>query len=104
MGHYFKNKNNRICNIIHLVCNIVKSSCNVTPYISAQSIMNASVTGPSMKYPPTYYLNSHLLSSHINRTIRLIGKVVQVSADGTRAQIEACDGGIVNVIRSMVSN
>lgn len=64
--------------------------------------MNSSSTGPSMKYPPTYYLNSRMLPSHINRTVRLIGKVVQVSADGSRVQIEACDGGIVNIVRSMV--
>lgn len=43
-----------------------------------------------------------MLPSHINRTVRLIGKVVQVSADGSRVQIEACDGGIVNIVRSMV--
>ena len=67
--------------------------------------MNASAaSSPSMKYPPTYYLNSRMLSSHINRTVRLIGKVIQVSADGSRVQVEACDGGIVNIIRSMVRN
>ncbi len=64
--------------------------------------MNAAAA-TNMKYPPTYYLNSRMLSSHINRTVRLIGKVVQVSADGSRVQIEACDGGIVNVLRTMVN-
>lgn len=44
-----------------------------------------------------------MLASHQNRTVRLIGKVVQVSADGTRVQIESADGGIVNVTRSLVS-
>ena len=62
----------------------------------------AAITNSNMKYPPTNYLNSRLLSSHIQRTVRLIGKVVQVSEDGTRAQIEACDGGIVSIIRTLV--
>lgn len=65
--------------------------------------MNAAAPNSAMKYPPTYYLNSRMLSSHINRTVRLVGGIVQVSADGTRAQIESCDGGIVHVTRSMVS-
>lgn len=64
--------------------------------------MNSSSSAPS-KYPPTYYVNSRILASHVSRTVRLIGKVVQITPDGTRAQIEACDGGIVTVIRSMVS-
>ena len=65
---------------------------------------NASSSGysASMKYPPTFYLNSRMLASHINRTVRLIGIVVQMSPDGTRAQVEACDGGIVSIIRSLV--
>jgi hypothetical protein len=71
--------------------------------IEARTKMNAaSVNSAPMKYPPTYYLNSRMLPSHINRTVRLFGRVVQVSADATRVQIEACDGGIVTVIRTMV--
>lgn len=65
--------------------------------------MNSAASGPSsLKFPPTYYVNSRLLSSHINRTVRLIGRIVNVSGDGSRMQIESCDGGIVNVIRSIV--
>lgn len=64
--------------------------------------MNSSASSSSLKFPPTYYVNSRLLSSHINRTVRLIGKIVNVSGDGSRMQVESCDGGIVNVIRSIV--
>ena len=67
--------------------------------------MNASApltSSATMKYPATFFINSSMLASHQNRTVRLIGKVVQVSADGTRVQIESADGGIVNVTRSLV--
>lgn len=66
------------------------------------SASSASASSHNLKFPPTYYVNSRLLPSHINRTVRLIGKIVSVSGDGSRMQIESCDGGIVNVIRSLV--
>ena len=67
--------------------------------------MNAAAsTSTSMKYPATFFINSSMLPSHQNRTVRVIGKVVQVSSDGSRVQIESADGGIVNVTRSIVKS
>lgn len=70
--------------------------------MNASAPLTSSSSSSTMKYPATFFINSSMLASHQNRTVRLIGKVVQVSADGTRVQIESADGGIVNVTRSLV--
>lgn len=63
--------------------------------------VSASVAAP--KLPPTYYINVQGLSRYVGRTVRIVGKVVQVSTDGMRVQMEDADGAIATVIRPMVS-
>ena len=67
------------------------------------TVRAGSSAGSSSKLPPTYYITSRTLNQHVGRTCRLVGQVLQVTADGVRAQIEAPDGGVVTVVRQAVS-
>ena len=63
--------------------------------------MNASAPSAAQKYPATFYVSSRLLPSHVNRTVRVVGRVAQISADGGKVQLESCDGGMITIQRNV---
>ena len=65
--------------------------------------MNTAHQPTAQKYPPTFYISSRTLPSHVGRQVRIIGRVASITPDGTRLQLESPDGGMISIQRNMVS-
>jgi hypothetical protein len=93
------------CTIKNIICTYSAIIHTVHHYESAPANMNtaqsaASASSSAQRYPQTFYISSRLLPNHVNRTVRVIGRVTSVSADGKKVQLESCDGGSISIVRS----